>query len=134
MFSPDFQFSLAVLQRKPAIADARTVASETLKHSRDEQGADDYSQRSQDASDGSASNWKPVMLHSTLYTMIYNTCYIQCYITSGGVIYQYIAPEYNILYTIWRVKVFLTRRGLFPVDKQHVPVQNQQYSRCTIAS
>ena len=46
----------AGLQRKAAIADARTRAAETLKRRRDEQWADFYSQRSQEAIDGSASD------------------------------------------------------------------------------
>ena len=56
MYSPDLQFSLAVLQLKAAISDACTRAAETLRRRRDERGADHYSQleRSQDLSDGSA--------------------------------------------------------------------------------
>ena len=52
IFSPDLQFSLAVLQREAAIFDARTRAAETLKRRRDDHGEDYYSRRSQDASDG----------------------------------------------------------------------------------
>ena len=74
MYSPDLQFSLAVLQLKAAISDSRTRAAETLKRRRDEQGVDYYSRRSQGA------DWKLVVLYGILFTII------QCYITCGGAV------------------------------------------------
>ena len=57
ILSPDLQFlQFSVLQRKATIFDARTRAAQTLKRHRDERGADYDSRRSQDASDGSASD------------------------------------------------------------------------------
>ena len=73
----------AELQGKAAISDACTRAADTLKRRRDEQGDAGvyYRKQAEDASDGYASDWKPILLFSMLYTMLYNTCYIQCYIT-----------------------------------------------------
>ena len=78
----------AELQRKAAISDARTRAADTLESRRDERGEDYYRQRAQDASDGYASDWKPVLLYSMRYTILYNM--LRCYI----------AFAYNMLYNI----------------------------------
>ena len=71
----------AKLQQKAAISDARTRAAETVKRGRNEWGAEYYSQNSQEAIDGSASetlieNLPPVVFYSIMYTvtMIYNIC------------------------------------------------------------